>query len=82
MRGKVSATFMRGIHVTLVINRKTCFRNKCVFCICFQIDAKTGMVMNLTDLKKCIEVTFFPLMEFKNWLIFTQKNRLVLDCLA
>lgn len=38
--------------------------------------------MNLTDLKKCIEVTFFPLMEFKNWLIFTQKNRLVLDCLA
>lgn len=31
--------------------------------------------MNLTDLKKCIEVTFFPLMEFKNWLIFTQKNQ-------
>lgn len=31
-----------------------------VVCVCFQIDAKTGMVMNMTDLKKCIEVTFEP----------------------
>uniref|UniRef100_A0A3P9B7Z8 6-pyruvoyl tetrahydrobiopterin synthase n=1 Tax=Maylandia zebra TaxID=106582 RepID=A0A3P9B7Z8_9CICH len=40
--------------------------NKCVFCICFQIDAKTGMVMNLTDLKKCIEEVIMIPLDHKN----------------